>query len=234
MFRTGCARTHTGMEDRGDRIGREGQGEEVLVKLPGVPADALAVPAPVQPQRDRGRLEDIRGGAVAGARHNTRESQHVLQREPHARPEGDADVLLDRVRHLPQRGAGLHKRTPPREAVQVQATRHLRRRLDHHPACVLVHRLGEAQAEEGRSEGPHGRERREQAAALLRLRQGEGPRQQEGGRAVQLAEGRRHRIGNAVFAGFRENVPEVCGIAKRRFADRWRRESSHATENGIS
>ena len=45
---------------------------------------------------------------------------------------------------------------------------------------------------------------------------------------------RRHRIGNAVFAGFREDVPEVCGIAERRFAGRWRRESSHATENGIS
>ena len=52
----------------------------------------------------------ILGGAVAGAWHNARESQHVLQREPHARPEGDADVLLDRVRHLPQRGAGLHKK----------------------------------------------------------------------------------------------------------------------------
>ena len=116
----------------------------------------------------------ILGGAVAGAWHNARESQHVLQREPHARPEGDADVLLDRVRHLPQRGAGLHKRTPPREAIEVQAARHLRRRLDHHPACVLVHRLGEAQAEEGRSEGPHGRERREQATTLLRVRQGRG------------------------------------------------------------
>ena len=45
---------------------------------------------------------------------------------------------------------------------------------------------------------------------------------------------RRHSIGNAVFAGFREDVPEVCGIAERRFAGRWRRESSHATENGIS
>ena len=45
---------------------------------------------------------------------------------------------------------------------------------------------------------------------------------------------RRHRIGNAVFAGFREDVPEVCGIAERRFAGRWRRESSHATEDGIS
>ena len=44
----------------------------------------------------------------------------------------------------------------------------------------------------------------------------------------------RHRIGNAVFAGLREDVPEVCGIAERRFAGRWRRESSHATENGIS
>ena len=31
---------------------------------------------------------------------------------------------------------------------------------------------------------------------------------------------RRHRIGNAVFAGFREDVPEVCGIAERRFAGR--------------
>ena len=40
-------------------------------------------------------------------------------------------------------------------------------------------------------------------------------------------------IGNAVFAGFREDVPEVCGIAERRFAGRWRRESSHATENHI-
>ena len=100
---------------------------------------------------------------------------------------------------------------------------------------IPVHRLGEAQAEEGRSEGPHGRERREQAAALLRLRQqGEGPRQQEGGRSVQFAEGGRHRIGNAVFAGFREDVPEVCGIAKRRFAGRWQGKSSHATENGIS
>ena len=39
----------------------------------------------------------------------------------------------------------------------------------------------------------------------------------------------RHRIGNAVFAGLREDVPEVCGIAERRFAGRWRRESSHAT-----
>ena len=110
MFRPDRAGAHSGMEDRGDRIGREGQGEEVLVQLAGVPADALAVPAPVQPQRDRGRLEDIRGGAVAGAWHNACESQHVLQREPHARPEGDADVLLDRVRHLPQRGAGLHKK----------------------------------------------------------------------------------------------------------------------------
>ena len=100
----------SGMEDRGDRIGREGQGEEVLVQLAGVPADALAVPAPVQSQRDRGRLEDIRGGAVAGAWHDAREPQHVLERQPHARPEGDADVLLDRVRHLPQRGAGLHKK----------------------------------------------------------------------------------------------------------------------------
>ena len=45
---------------------------------------------------------------------------------------------------------------------------------------------------------------------------------------------RRHRIGNAVFAGFREDVPEVCGIAKRRFAGRWQGKSSHATENGIS
>ena len=44
----------------------------------------------------------------------------------------------------------------------------------------------------------------------------------------------RHRIGNAVFAGFREDVPEVCGIAEWRFAGRCRRESSHATENGIS
>ena len=43
----------------------------------------------------------------------------------------------------------------------------------------------------------------------------------------------RHRIGNAVFAGFREDVPEVCGIAERRFAGRWRRESSHATEDNI-
>ena len=40
-------------------------------------------------------------------------------------------------------------------------------------------------------------------------------------------------VGNAVFAGFREDVPEVCGIAERRFAGTWRRESSHATENGI-
>lgn len=30
-----------------------------------------------------------------------RESQHVLQCEPHARPEGDAIVLLGGVRHLP-------------------------------------------------------------------------------------------------------------------------------------
>ena len=44
---------------------------------------------------------------------------------------------------------------------------------------------------------------------------------------------RRCRVGNAVFAGVREDVPEVCGIAERRFAGRWRRESSHATENGI-
>ena len=44
----------------------------------------------------------------------------------------------------------------------------------------------------------------------------------------------RHRTGNAVFAGLREDVPEVCGMAERRFAGRWRRGSSHATENGIS
>ena len=31
---------------------------------------------------DRGRLEDIRGRAVASAWHNARKSQHVLQREP--------------------------------------------------------------------------------------------------------------------------------------------------------
>ena len=42
-----------------------------------------------------------------------------------------------------------------------------------------------------------------------------------------------YRIGNAVFAGFREDVPEVCGIAERRFAGRWQGESSRATENHI-
>ena len=59
----------------------------------------------------------------------------------HARPEGDADVLLDRVRHLPQRGAGLHKGAPPREAVEVQAARHLRHRLHDDSTGILVHRL---------------------------------------------------------------------------------------------
>ena len=30
-----------------------------------------------------------------------------------------------------------------------------------------------------------------------------------------------------------EDVPEVCGIAERRFTGRWQGESSHATENHI-
>ena len=44
---------------------------------------------------------------------------------------------------------------------------------------------------------------------------------------------RRHCVGNAVLAGVREDVPEVCGIAERRFAGRWQGESSRATENHI-
>ena len=92
MFRPDCARTHTGMEDRGDRIGREGQGEEVLVKLPGVPADALAVPAPVQPQRDRGRgVQPLQGTLQANDAGRilcrAREGRHEAQ----GREEGPED-----------------------------------------------------------------------------------------------------------------------------------------------
>ena len=120
MFRPDSARAYSGLEDRADRLRREGEDEEVLVLLAGLPADAVAVPAPVQPQRDRGRVEDIRPGALAAARRDACEPQHVLEREPYARPEGDAVVLLGRVRRLPQTGRGLHQGTPPWEADEVQ------------------------------------------------------------------------------------------------------------------
>ena len=41
-------------------------------------------------------------------------------------------------------------------------------------------------------------------------------------------------LGDAVFAGVREDVLEVCGIAERRFCGQANGESSQAVENPIS
>ena len=73
MFRADCARASSCLEDRGAGRRREDKGPEVLVHLAGLPADAVAVPAPVQPERDRGRVADIRAGALAHTRHIARE-----------------------------------------------------------------------------------------------------------------------------------------------------------------
>ena len=57
------------------------------------------------------------------------------------------------------------------EAFALQDAQHLRNRFNDDQACVLVHRLGEAQAEEGRRQGPYGGRRRKPSAAFLRVRQ---------------------------------------------------------------
>ena len=80
MFRPDCARAYSRLEDRGDCREREGQGEEVLVQLAGLPPHAVAVPVSVQPERNHGCLEDLRAGTFAHTWPIAYEPQHVLER----------------------------------------------------------------------------------------------------------------------------------------------------------
>ena len=68
------------LQDRGVRERGEAQGESVFLRLASLPADALAVPPPLQPERARGRLEDLPAGAFAHTGDGRREPEHVLLR----------------------------------------------------------------------------------------------------------------------------------------------------------
>lgn len=176
-------------------------------------ADLPAAHADGVPERRVRRGGGLRVRVGANARGAGSAPQHVLERQPQARPEdGRARVLAD-VR-LPQ-GA-----VPGVRVVQVrglslalQGARHTRARLFHYTADAQLLRLGAAQEAEGRREAPHEPRPRQPASFLRHRGGGVAPRLREGGGDDGEPEMRGHpRRGQGVH---RLQVPVFACNARR-------------------